>query len=71
MTVSIQRCLAYTGCHDELVKIQGEKTRKGAKSGVDLLERMNCGRGIKDREDKSMGMEIHMAESFAKINPTP
>ena len=31
---------------------------------------MKRGRGIKDRDDKSMGMEILMAEVFTKINPT-
>jgi hypothetical protein len=31
---------------------------------------MKSGRGIKDLEDKSSGMEILMAEAFAKINPT-
>jgi hypothetical protein len=31
---------------------------------------MNRGRGIKDRDDKSSGMEILMSEYFVKINPT-
>ena len=31
---------------------------------------MKCGRGIKDLDDKSSGMEILMVEGFAKINPT-
>ena len=37
---------------------------------MDLLERMKHGRGIKDRDDKSMGIAILMGEAFAKINPT-
>ena len=37
---------------------------------VGLLEQMKRGRGIKDLDDKSSGMEILMAEDFAKINPT-
>ena len=37
---------------------------------MDLLERVKRGRGIKGRDDKSMGMEILMDEAFAKINPT-
>ncbi len=49
---------------------RGEKTREGAKSVVDLLDRMKRGGGIKDLDDKSSGMEILMAEAFAKINPT-
>ena len=40
------------------------------KSGVDLLVWMKRGRGIKGRDDKTMGMEIHMTEDFSKINPT-
>jgi hypothetical protein len=31
---------------------------------------MKHGRGIKDLDDKSSGMEILMTEAFAKINPT-
>jgi hypothetical protein len=31
---------------------------------------MKHGSGIKDRDDKSRGIEILMADAFAKINPT-
>jgi hypothetical protein len=31
---------------------------------------MKHGNGIKDRDDKSSGVEILMVESFVKINPT-
>jgi hypothetical protein len=31
---------------------------------------MKRGRGIKERDDKSRGIEILMTEDFAKINPT-
>jgi hypothetical protein len=31
---------------------------------------MKRGSGIKDREDKSSGMEILISEDFDKINPT-
>ena len=41
-----------------------------AKSGVGHLERMNHGSGIKDRDDKSSGIEILMTEDFTKNNPT-
>ena len=34
------------------------------------LERMKHGSDIKDRGDKSIGIEILMTEVFAKINPT-
>ena len=45
-------------------------TREGVKSGVGHLERMKHGSGIKDRDDKSSGIEILMTEDFVKINPT-
>ena len=47
----------------------GKNTREGATSGVGLLERMKHGNGIKDREDKSNGIEILIVETFVKINP--
>ena len=31
---------------------------------------MKHGKGIKDLDDKSSGMEILIADAFAKINPT-
>jgi hypothetical protein len=31
---------------------------------------MKLGRGIKDLDDKSSGMEILMSDTFTKINPT-
>jgi hypothetical protein len=31
---------------------------------------MKCGGGIKGLDDKSSGMEILIAEAFAKIKPT-
>ena len=34
------------------------------------LDRMKHGSGIKDRDDRSSGIEIHIAEALAKINPT-
>jgi hypothetical protein len=49
---------------------RGEKTREGVKSVVDLLERKRHGGGIKGLDDKSRGMEILMAEAFAKNKPT-
>jgi hypothetical protein len=48
-----------------------EKGRgKGSKVVWWLLERMKHGSGIKDRDDKSSGIEILMPDAFAKINPT-
>ena len=34
------------------------------------LERMKHGRGIKDRDDRSNGIEILMSDNFVKIKPT-
>ncbi len=48
----------------------GNRTREGVKSGIGRLERMKRGNGIKDRDDKSSGLEILMVDTFAKINPT-
>ena len=31
---------------------------------------MKRGKGLKDREDRSIGIEILMTDDFAKINPT-
>jgi hypothetical protein len=36
---------------------------------VGLLERMNHGGGIKDRDDKSSGIEVLMVDDLVKINP--
>jgi hypothetical protein len=52
-------------CH-----LGGIKVREGTKSGRGCLRQMKHGRGIKDRDDKSRGIEIFMVEAFAKINPT-
>ena len=47
----------------------GEEMEVG-EGGDDEDYRMKLGRGIKGLDDKSRGMEILMAEGFAKINPT-
>ncbi len=39
-------------------------------AGVARLERMKHGSGIKGRDDKSSGIEIHMVDTLAEINPT-
>ena len=48
----------------------GKRTREGDKSGIGRLERMKRGNGIKDRDDRSSGIEILVTDSFDKINPT-
>jgi F0F1-type ATP synthase epsilon subunit len=37
---------------------------------VTRLDRLKHGSGIKDRDDRSSGIEILIAEGLAKINPT-
>jgi hypothetical protein len=51
------------------VEHRGEKTREGAKSVGGLLERMKRN-GIKDRDNKSSGIEILIVEVFVKVNST-
>ena len=50
--------------------MEEREQREGTKSGIGLLERMKHGNGIKDRDDKSNGIEILMTDVFTKINPT-
>jgi hypothetical protein len=45
----------------------GKSTREGAKSG---RERMKRGSGVEDREERSKGIEIRIADAFAIIEPT-
>ena len=45
------------------------KNKGKDKSGVEHLERIKHGSGIKDRDDKSSGIEILMTESFTKFKP--
>ncbi len=44
-----------------------KRTREGAKSGIGRLERKKRGKGIKDLDDRSSGIEILMADAFAKL----
>jgi hypothetical protein len=37
---------------------------------VTRLDHMKHGSGIKDRDDRSSGIEIRIVESLVKINPT-
>ena len=55
-------------CH--LDRTSRRKNKGRTKSVVGLLERMKWGKGIKGLDDKSSGMEILIADAFAKINPT-
>ena len=48
----------------------GKRTKEGAKSGIGRLERTKRGNGIKDRDDRSSGIEILMTDTFVKIKPT-
>jgi hypothetical protein len=48
----------------------GKRTREGTKSVIGRLGRIKHGSGIKDRDDRSSGIEILMVDTFVKINPT-
>ncbi len=65
MCRSIQALVTY-----DWAERGGKRTRKGAKSGMGRLEQMKHGSGIKDRDDRSIGIEIFMTDAFVKINPT-
>ena len=62
--------------HKEPLIVPLRQNTEEEKSGKELrvvqkhLERMKRGGGIKGLDDKSSGIEILMAETFAKINPT-
>jgi hypothetical protein len=43
---------------------------KGARHGVGCRERMKQVSGIKDRDERSRGVEILMTDVFTKIKPT-
>jgi hypothetical protein len=52
------------------VKTQNRLREHQTLSLVGLLERMKRDSGIKDRDERSSGIEILMADAFAKIKPT-
>ena len=57
--------------HVSLRQSAEEKKRgKEIKVVYHTWERMNRGSGIKDRDDRSSGMEIRIVDDLAKINPT-
>jgi hypothetical protein len=57
--------------HVPLWQSTGEREQgKQLKSGIGRLERLKRGNGIKGRDARRSGIEILMADAFAKINPT-
>ena len=50
--------------------MEGKGLGKGLEAVVWYRERMKRDSGIKDRDDKSGGIEILIADVFAKIKPT-
>ncbi len=48
----------------------GKSTREGDRSGVGRHERMKRGNGMKDRDERSRGIEIRIADVFDIIKPT-
>ena len=47
-----------------------KSTREGFRNGVGRHERMKRGRGMKDRDSRSRGIEIHTTDDFTMIKPT-
>ena len=47
-----------------------EKKKRGVKNGVGRHKRMNRGRGMQVREERSKGIEIRIADAFVIIKPT-
>ena len=48
-----------------------EKVRgKGLENGVSRREQMKRGRGMKGRDERSRGIEIHIADALIMIKPT-
>ena len=47
-----------------------KSTRKGGTNGVGRHERMKRGRGMKDRDERSRGIEIRLTDVFSIIKPT-
>ena len=47
-----------------------KRTREGANSGVGRREWTKHGKGTKDRDTRSWGIEIHMVDVFVMTKPT-
>ena len=43
---------------------------EGAKNGVGRRERMKRERGMNDRDERSRGIEIRIADAFTMLKPT-
>ena len=53
-----------------LGRTRRKSTREGARSGVGRRERKKRGSGMKDRDVRSRGIVIRIADAFAIIKPT-
>ncbi len=53
-----------------MCRLDKSPTREGVRSGVTRLDRMKHGSGIKGRDDRSTGIEIHIVDVVVKINST-
>ncbi len=53
-----------------LVRNGGKRTREGVRNGVGRHERMKRGNGMKVRDERSRGIEIHIVGVFTIIKPT-
>ena len=72
-SICLYVCIKYNIDHTSgsVVEEKGRgKVLEVVWESVGHLERMKRGSGIKDRDDRSSGIEILMTDDFAKINPT-
>ena len=71
MSTQVHERVKYTVsmCHLETER-GGKSTRQGSKSCVGRRERMKRGNGMKDRDERSRGIEIRTADAFDMIKPT-
>ena len=57
-------------CHLGRTWREKKITIEGAKNGVGRRERMKRGSGMKVRDERSRGIEIHITDPFFIIKPT-
>ena len=65
-----ERLKIYTHHVSPRQNTEESSTREGVRSGVGRHERMKQGSGVEDREERSKGIEIRIADAFVIIMPT-
>ena len=69
MTNRANESLKYTLACAARAERGGKRTREGSRSGVGRHERMKRGSGMKDRDERSRGIEIHIVDVVVIIKP--